>query len=185
MAKSKEQKAAEAAAAEAAKNAAAEDAATQPPVDGAEPDGDDVMNQTFISPNPNARPKTEGVLDFVKALNVKEVNTLLALFEPPFAVSEIWAAGRAVIDMGEKLESYISANRLPSFASHQAATTVTGEEIAKQVRAHMAAAATTADGTRPVVGATGEVALDPVLAGLLINLATRALALFLQRLGNK
>jgi len=169
------------AAEKAAEKATEEDAGltttTQPPVvtDDVEAGEEDVQ--------PEGRPKAGGILDIVKAFNMKEVNALLALFEPPFAVSEIWAAGRAVIDLGEKLDGYLSHNRLPSFASHQAAATVSDQELVQQIRQHLKPAATTADGGRPKVGADGKVDMDPVLAGLLINLATRALQLFLSRLG--
>lgn len=157
---------------------------TQPPVitDDAEA-GMDGGDTGLCETDACERPKAGGVLDVVKAFNLKEVNVLLALFEPPFNVSEIWAAGRAVIDLGEKLDGYLNANRLPSFASHQAAATVSSEEIAQQIRAHLKPATTTADGERPRVGANGTLEMDPVLVGLLINLATRALQMFLSRLG--
>lgn len=138
---------------------------------------------TTTTPATEAKPEVGAVTDWFKKFNVAQVDTIIALFEPPFETKEIGAALKAAGELYEKVEKFIDAVGLPKFAAHQAAVTVSNEELAAQMRQALAASATTADGQRPVVGVDGTVEMDPILVGLLVNAITRLAQMLLNRLG--
>lgn len=130
------------------------------------------------------KPETKGVLDWFHTFNITEVDAITAVFTPPFKVSEIWDALKAAASLGQKAEAYIDSLGGLSLKAHVGAHSITPEEVCAQIKAHIKPAAG-ADPSAPKadVAADGTAKMDPVLAGLIINLVTMIAQRLLSRFG--
>ena len=130
------------------------------------------------------KPATKGVLDWFRSFDLVEVDTLLAVFTPPFKVSEIWDALGAAASLGRKAEAFIDSIGGISISSVKAASTVSDAELVEQFKAVIRPPVNAApDAPRATMTADGSVEMSPVLAGILINLIGALAKRLLERFG--
>lgn len=147
---------------------------------------------TGVKVQDEAKPAQAGIAEWFKTFFPSEADPIFKLFDSEFHVGEVWDALSAVSDLGKKAEAYLEsiaggifgATRGPATVGTVVAATVTNEELCQQLASAMrpatgGAAITVAEGA----GAPAPVAMNPVIAGLLISLAKRAAEELISRLG--
>lgn len=139
------------------------------------------------------------MLEWFKTVFPSEANALLGLFDNKFEADEVWNALAAIASIGKKAEAFLTHPVAPAVVGSAFHPNVTAVTAAKTITnaelvSHFHEAwekcnkcpVVTADaaGATPAAPAeAGAVEMNPILAGLIVNLAQRALALILARFG--